>query len=34
MLRPFVADAVITDNGHRYEGYADLRRLFENPYFP
>lgn len=34
MLRPFVADAVITDNGHRYEGYADLRRLFEESVLP
>ena len=29
MLKPFTADAVILDNGHRYEGYAELRTLFE-----
>ena len=34
MLRPFIADAVITDNGHRYEGQAGLRRLFEESGLP
>jgi hypothetical protein len=34
MLRPFVADAVITDNGHHYEGQAGLRRLFEESVLP
>ena len=34
MLRPFAADAVITDNGHRYEGRAGLRRLFEESVIP
>ena len=34
MLAPFVADAVITDNGHRYVGQAGLRRLFEESVLP
>ena len=34
MLRPFVADAVITDNGRRYEGRAGLRRLIEESVLP
>lgn len=34
MLRPFVAGAVITDNGHRYEHQAGLRRLFEESVLP
>ena len=34
MLRPFAADAVVTDNGHRYEGRAGLRRLFEESVLP
>ena len=34
MLRPFVADAVIADNGRHYEGRAGLRRLFEESVLP
>jgi hypothetical protein len=34
MLSPFVADAVITDIGHRYEGQSGLRRLFEESVLP
>ena len=34
MLRPFVAGAVVTDDGHRYEGRAGLRRLFEESVLP
>jgi ketosteroid isomerase-like protein len=34
MLRPFTADAVIIDNGHRFEGQAGLRRLFEESVLP
>ncbi len=34
MLRPFAADAVITDNGHRYEGQAGLRGLLEEAVLP
>jgi ketosteroid isomerase-like protein len=30
MLKPFAADAVLSDNGRRYEGHAALRALFEN----
>ena len=30
MLKPFAADAVISDNGKRYEGHAALRTLFED----
>lgn len=29
MLRPFTPDAILMDNGKRFEGRADLRRLFE-----
>lgn len=29
MLKPFATDAVIVDNGHRHEGYAEIRTLFE-----
>jgi hypothetical protein len=29
MLKPFAADAVILDNGHRYEGHAEVRALLE-----
>ena len=34
MLSPFAADAVITDNGHRFEGQSGLRRLFEDSVLP
>lgn len=30
MLKPFTADAVILDNGHRYEGRAEQRTFFES----
>jgi ketosteroid isomerase-like protein len=30
MLEPFARDAVILDNGKRFEGQAGLRRLFED----
>lgn len=29
MLAPFAADAVLRDNGTRFRGKAELRRLFE-----
>lgn len=29
MLKPFTRDAVILDNGKRFEGHAELRKLFE-----
>ena len=29
MLQPFAADAVVLDNGARYEGHAELRTLLE-----
>ncbi|WP_192649444.1 nuclear transport factor 2 family protein [Sphingopyxis sp. OAS728] len=29
MLKPFAADAVILDNGHRFAGLAAIRTLFE-----
>lgn len=30
MLKPFAVDAVLSDNGRRHEGRAELRALFEN----
>ena len=30
MLRPFAPDAVLTDNGKRLQGHAELRALFED----
>lgn len=30
MLKPFAADAVLLDNGKRFEGHAELRALFED----
>ena len=30
MLKPFAADAVLSDNGKRHEGHAELRTLFED----
>jgi ketosteroid isomerase-like protein len=30
MLKPFAPDAVLLDNGKRYEGHAELRTLFED----
>lgn len=29
MLKPFAADAVISDNGRRFEGHAEVRTLLE-----
>lgn len=29
MLKPFAADAVVLDNGRRFEGHAELRTLLE-----
>lgn len=34
MLKPFTPDAVILDNGKRFEGQAELRRLFEEEVLP
>jgi ketosteroid isomerase-like protein len=30
MLRPFASDAVLLDNGKRFEGHAQLRALFRD----
>ena len=30
MLKPFAADAFLSDNGKRHEGHAELRTLFED----
>lgn len=30
MLKPFAADAVLSDNGKRHQGHAELRALFED----
>ena len=30
MLKPFAADAVLSDNGRRHEGHAELRTLFQD----
>ena len=30
MLKPFAADAVLSDNGKRHQGHAELRTLFEH----
>lgn len=30
MLKPFAADAVLSDNGKRHAGHAELRALFED----
>ena len=29
MMKPFLADAVFVDNGKRYEGLADIRKLLK-----
>ena len=34
MLKPFTRDAVILDNGKRFEGQAGLRKLFEAEVLP
>jgi len=30
MLKPFAADALIVDNGHRHAGHPEIRTLFED----
>jgi ketosteroid isomerase-like protein len=30
MLKPFAADALLVDNGHRHAGVAEIRTLFED----
>ena len=34
MLEPFARDALILDNGKRFEGQAELRKLFEDDVLP
>lgn len=34
MLAPFAADAVVVDNGRRFEGRAGLRSLFQEAVIP
>lgn len=34
MLKPFAQDAVIVDNGHRFEGHAEVQSLFEEQVIP
>ena len=34
MLKPFARDAVILDNGKRFEGQAEVRKLFEDEVVP
>lgn len=34
MLKPFTRDAVILDNGKRFEGQDELRKLFEEEVIP
>lgn len=34
MLKPFVADCVVLDNGGRHEGHAELRTLLEEAVVP
>jgi len=34
MLDPFAPDAVVTDNGKRFEGTAQIRKLFEQEVVP
>ena len=34
MLNPFLADAVVLDNGVRHEGHAELRTLLEEAVVP
>lgn len=34
MVKPFARDAVILDNGKRFEGQAELRTLFEDEVLP
>ena len=34
MLKSFASDAVLLDNGKRFEGHAELRTLFEDEVIP
>jgi ketosteroid isomerase-like protein len=34
MLQPFARDAVVLDNGKRFEGQVELRTLFEDEVIP
>lgn len=34
MVKPFAPDAVILDNGKRFEGHASVRALFEHEVVP
>jgi ketosteroid isomerase-like protein len=34
MLKPFAPDAVLLDNGKRFEGHVELRTLFEDEVIP
>ena len=34
MLKSFLADAVLIDNGKRFEGQAEIRKLFEEEVVP
>jgi hypothetical protein len=34
MLKPFAADAIILDNGKRFEGHAGVRTLLEEAVIP
>ena len=34
MLKPFAPDAVVLDNGKRFDGQAELRTLFEHEVIP
>lgn len=34
MLKPFADDTVVSDNGGRHEGHAELRTLFEDAVLP
>lgn len=34
MLKPFSVDAIVLDNGGRYEGHAGLRALLEDAVIP
>jgi ketosteroid isomerase-like protein len=34
MIRPFAVDAVVVDNGGRYEGHPGVRALFEEEVVP
>jgi hypothetical protein len=34
MLKPFAADAVVLDNGNRFEGHSEVRALLEEAVVP